>query len=189
MYGLVNRVFADLVVSNHGQDAWAAILRKTGVDSDPVVVMDVYDDDITFQLVEATSLHLGTEAHEVLEDFGKHWIGHLATEGWASLIALTGDNLLQFLTNLDRLHATVSSTMTAARMPTFKVRETTETTIKLDYMSTRKGLAPMVTGLLIGLSDHFDDQYSVQSVHSDESGDSAHHTFLLTKLPTLASAP
>jgi len=189
MYGLVNKAIADLVIDSHGHQTWNAILREAELDTDPVAVMDVYDDDITFGLVEAASRVLKTPADTILEQFGQHWISHVASEGWAEVLAMGGPNLRDFLSGLDRLHATVSSAMTAATMPSFNVRSSTATSIEIDYLSVRKGLAPMVTGLFIGLCAHFDEEHEVRITDSDESGDVARHTFVLTKVTALASAP
>lgn len=161
MYGLVNKAVVDLVVSKFGQDTWNAIKTKAEVDVDVFVSMDGYPDDITYRLVGAASEVLKITPEQVLEAFGEHWVLYTAQEGYGPMLDASGNTLREFLENLDALHARVALTMSELRPPRFRLVPIDDKTMTLEYHSTRQGLAPMVVGLLKGLSVRFNTPIEV----------------------------
>ena len=156
MYGLVNKAVVDLVVSKFGQDTWNAIKKKAEVDIDVFVSMEGYPDDITYRLVGAASEVLKIPPEKVLEAFGEYWVLYTAQEGYGPMLDASGKTLREFLENLDALHARVALTMSELRPPRFRLTAVDDSTMTLEYHSTRQGLAPMVVGLLRGLSIRFE---------------------------------
>ena len=150
MYGLVNKAVVDLVCSKFGQEAWNKIKQKAEVDIDVFVSMDAYPDEVTYRLVGAASEVLKIPPEQVLEAFGEWWVLYTASEGYGPLLNASGSTLREFLMNLDALHARVALTMPALKPPRFRLVDVDPTTMRLEYYSTRQGLAPMVVGLLKG---------------------------------------
>ncbi|MBX3161438.1 MAG: heme NO-binding domain-containing protein [Deltaproteobacteria bacterium] len=175
MYGLVNKAVVDLVCSKFGQETWNKIKQKAEVDIDLFVSMDAYPDDVTYRLVGAASEVLGLKPEQVLEAFGEYWVLYTAQEGYGPLLSAAGSNLRDFLKNLDALHARVALTMPDLRPPRFRLVDVDAQTMKLEYFSTRQGLAPMVSGLLKGLGIRFST--SIDVAHARE-GD--HDEFTIT---------
>ena len=167
MYGLVNKAVVDLVVSKFGQDTWNAIKKKAEVDVDVFVSMDGYPDDLTYRLVGAASEVLKIPPEAVLEAFGEHWVLYTAAEGYGPMLDASGNTLREFLENLDALHARVALTMPALKPPRFRLVPVDNTTMLLEYHSTRQGLAPMVVGLLKGLSIRFNTPIDVSHVRRE----------------------
>jgi hypothetical protein len=161
MYGLVNKAVVDLVVSKFGQDAWDSIKKKAEVDVDVFVSMDAYPDDLTYRLVGAASEVLKIPAEKVLEAFGEYWVLYTAQEGYGPMLDAGGKTLHEFLANLDALHARVALTMPQLRPPRFRLVPVDDSTSLLEYHSPREGLAPMVVGLLKGLSIRFETPIDV----------------------------
>ena len=167
MYGLVNKAVVDLVVNKFGQDAWNAIKKKAEVDIDVFVSMDGYPDDITYRLVGAASEVLKLPAEKVLEAFGEYWVLYTAAEGYGPMLDASGKTLREFLENLDALHARVALTMPQLKPPRFRLKPVDDKTMLLEYHSTRQGLAPMVVGLLRGLSVRFNTPIEVTHASRD----------------------
>jgi hypothetical protein len=167
MYGLVNKAVVDLVVSKFGQDTWNAIKTKAEVDVDVFVSMDGYPDDITYRLVGAASEVLKITPEQVLEAFGEYWVLYTAQEGYGPMLDASGTTLREFLENLDALHARVALTMPELRPPRFRLVPVDGQTMMLEYHSTRQGLAPMVVGLLKGLSIRFNTPIEVTHARRD----------------------
>ncbi|MEO8704254.1 MAG: heme NO-binding domain-containing protein [Kofleriaceae bacterium] len=161
MYGLVNKAVVDLVTSKFGAETWNKIKQKADVDIDVFVSMDGYPDDITYRLVGAASEVLGITPEQVLEAFGEYWVLYTAAEGYGPLLNASGDTLKEFLMNLDALHARVALTMPALKPPRFRLIDVDATTMMLEYHSSRKGLAPMVIGLLKGLGIRFKTEIEI----------------------------
>lgn len=164
MYGLVNQAVEELVRSQHGDATWELIKARAGVDTPAFVSMSPYPDEVTYRLVGAASEHLGVPAGALLEAFGEYWTLYTARKGYGSLLGLAGTSFVDFVQNLDHLHAHVSLSFPELRPPTFWCTEVTDRTLRLHYRSTREGLAPMVVGLLRGLGKMFDTAVTVEQV-------------------------
>jgi hypothetical protein len=170
MYGLVNQGVQDLVVQLGGEELWAAIKQRAGVDFETFVGMDVYPDEITERLVLAVSETLGITPAEVLRTFGKHWILYTGRKGYGAVFETMGRTLPEFLGNLDAMHARLSLSMPHLEPPSFVCEQTGPNQLRLEYYSHRTGLAPMVVGLIDGLGEVFGIEVRTKQTLSTEDG-------------------
>jgi hypothetical protein len=171
MYGLVNKAIEQHVCTQFGSDAWAAIKRRAGIEDVTFLSMHSYPDDVTYRLVGAASAELNLPADVILRSFGTYWTMYTATEGYGELLKLTGGTLFEFLYNLDNMHARVGLSYPALQPPSFQCTDVTPTSLRLHYYSDRVGLAPMVVGLLEGLSKRFDSPITIDIVAHRDNGD------------------
>lgn len=132
--------------------------------------MDAYPDDVTHRLVKAASVVLGMSATEILQAFGEYWVLYTAKEGYGEMMDMAGDNLPDFLQNLDNLHARVGLSFPQLKPPSFQCADIQEDSLHLHYHSTRFGLAPMVKGLLKGLGERFQTKVDITQTSSREQG-------------------
>ena len=187
MYGLVNRAIEQLVVASRGEQAWARVCARAGVDEAGFIAMCPYDDALTYRLVAAVSQELGASADEVLEAFGEHWILYTAQEGYGELLDAAGSDLRGFLGNLNAMHGRVEGVFKQMRLPLFRVEDLGPGDYLLHYESSREGLSPMVLGLLRGLAKRFDADVRIEQVgQRDETG--GHDIFRVFDLQVLAVA-
>ena len=170
MYGLVNKAIKDMVCEHFGEDIWKTIQQKAEVDTDIFLSMDAYPDDVTHRLVKAASVVLGMSATEILQAFGEYWVLYTAQEGYGEMMDMAGDNLPNFLQNLDNLHARVGLIFPQLKPPSFQCADIQEDSLHLHYHSTRPGLAPMVKGLLKGLGERFQTEVDITQTSSREQG-------------------
>ena len=180
MYGLVNRAIEDLVTQAHGREIWEEIKRVAEVDIDVFVRMEAYPDDISYRLVAAASQVLDCSADKVLGDFGRYWTQYTGREGYGEILDAAGSTLWEFLFNLDELHSRVGLIYPNLCPPSFSCTDVTEEQLNLHYYSQREGLAPMVIGLLEGLSLMFDTPIKVERTQLKEQG-ADHDVFRITK--------
>jgi hypothetical protein len=182
MYGLVNQGVQDLVVQLGGDDAWAKIKQRAGVEVEAFVGMEVYPDDITERLVLAASATFGLSPAEVLRTFGKHWILYTGRKGYGAVFETMGRTLPEFLGNLDAMHARLSLSMPRLEPPSFACEQLETGGLRLEYWTHRVGLTPMVVGLVEGLAEMFHIVVHVtQTVSKDDGAD--HDEFLIETLP------
>lgn len=179
MYGLVNKAVQDLVCDQFGEEAWEAIKRRAGVDTDVFVSMDAYPDEVTYNLVGAASEVLGATPEDVLKAFGEYWVLYTAREGYGDVLRMAGSSLLAFLQNLDSLHARVGTSFPELRPPSFRCTDIETGSVRLHYYSTREGLSPMVVGLLHGLGTMFNMELDV--AHVVRRGEAADHDEFLIR--------
>jgi len=167
MYGLVNKAIEDLVISTAGETEWQRIKTSAGLDDLHLLDTSLYPDEITYKLVASASKTLKQSPEEILHAFGRHWVLYTGRQGWASLFAATGDSLIDFLGNLNEMHARVHTSMPEAQMPEFHLLKANEGYI-LEYHSDRVGLAPMVDGILSGLAEQFGESWSIELLERHE---------------------
>lgn len=170
MFGLVNKGLEDMVCSQYGEETWEKIKSQAEVEIEAFISMDSYPDDITYRLVDAASTVMEMPATDILEAFGKYWLLFTATEGFGSVLEMAGDNLPEFLQNLDNLHARVGLSFPELKPPSFLCSELKEESLKLHYYSDRPGLTPVVVGMLKGLGEKFNTDVDIQLTNSKDRG-------------------
>jgi Haem-NO-binding len=168
MYGLVNKAIQGFVTSQFGAEAWDKVRREAGFEGISFVSMNPYPDDISYKLVGAGSKLLGIPAEQVLEAFGMYWITFTAKEGYGPMLAMMGNTLPEFLSNLDPMHERLRLTFPALKPPRITVTEVTANSLRLHYYSERSGLTSFVVGLLKGLAET--KKTTVQIVHDRAKG-------------------
>ena len=179
MYGLVNQAVEDLAIQLGGRELWRRIHERASIDVEAFIAMEAYDDAITYRLVEAASDVLGLSQEAVLEAFGEHWVLYTGQVGYGPLFAAMGKTLPEFLRNLDAMHARIALSMPKLVPPSFFCEELGDEQLLVRYWSERKGLAPMVRGLLKGLGPFFGLEVVVTQV-ADATEDADHQQFLVT---------
>ena len=111
-----------------------------------------YDDALTLALVVAAANALSVPVSAVLKIYGGYLVSYFVKNGYQGLLSVLGSNLFEFLNNLDFLHAHLQKAFPKARFPHFSVRDDDDGTYFLHYFSYRKGLSPIVEGLVIEIA-------------------------------------
>jgi hypothetical protein len=183
MYGLVNKAIEDMVCNHFGKEAWQTIKEQAGIENDTFISMEGYPDDVTHRLVKAASQVLGLSSSEIMQAFGEYWVQYTAQEGYGEMLEMSGDNLPEFLQNLDNLHARVGVSFPKLQPPSFECTDLEDESLSLHYRSTREGLAPMVIGLVKGLGNRFDTEVDIAQIENRAEG-AEHDTFVVKYKPT-----
>ena len=178
MYGLVNLAIEELVNKVAGPDVWEKIKADVGFNDAGFIMMESYPDELTFQLVGSAAKHLGMTPEQVLKAFGKHWIKFTASKGYGELMETSASNLVDFLANLDNMHAQLEATVSGLNLPSFELEPEAGNQMLLRYYSDRDGLAPMVLGLVEGLSELFEEPCTIEYL-PEESKPLDHELFRL----------
>ncbi|AFY51058.1 heme NO binding protein [Nostoc sp. PCC 7524] len=182
MYGLVNKAIKDMVCSRFGEEIWQEIKQKAEIDVDVFISMEGYPDDITHRLVKAASMVLKLSPSEIMQAFGQFWVKYTSEEGYGEMMDMSGDNLPEFLENLDNLHARVGISFPQLQPPSFECSDMEEDSLTLQYRSSREGLAPMVIGLVKGLGIRFETEVDITQTQSRNDG-YEHDEFLVKYKP------
>jgi hypothetical protein len=161
MQGVIYKSIEDLVVSAHGQEKWAAILREAGVDEPAFVGMARYPDELAGRIIGAASKILGATPEDIMRAFGRYWTTHTAPHYYGDMLAFAGDSLVEVLRNLDQMHARIALIFPGYSPPSFQVEELGEDRFRLHYHSKRQGLLPVVEGMLAGLGDRFNTKLEI----------------------------
>ena len=172
---MVNKALEGLIKEKFGEAKWNDIKKKSKFSDDFFVSMKSYPDLLTYDLVGIAAEELNTPANVLLEEFGKYWILYTAEEGYRDILQIYGTDLPTFLTNLNRLHEQITLVMPNLKPPYFSSERIDDANYKLIYKSDRKGLKPMVVGLLYGLGERFKMKINVieeeNTVNEDSYGE------------------
>lgn len=160
MYGLVNKAVKGFAIEVGGEQAWTEISTKAKSESE-FLAMHPYPDELTFALVEAAAEYFELSPEEVLRGFGRHWILFTAEAGYGEMLDLYGNDLEEFILNLDDMHTRLRISMPNLNMPSFSCQRSDDGDLVVDYYSERQGLEAMVVGLLEGLGERFNQPVSV----------------------------
>lgn len=154
MYGMLCKAVQDVVVASGGVPAWADVCRLAECDGH-FESMVQYPDEFAARLFQSAASVLGIAGAEFMERVGEHWIQYTASAGYGDLLDALGSSLFEALHNLDSLHTRVGLSFPELMPPSFTCREVTGVHVLLDYRSTRRGLAPLVMGLVRGLASRY----------------------------------
>ncbi len=185
MYGLVNRALQQLVCARCGDEGWQRVRTRAGIEDEVFVRMDSYPDEITERLLISASEELHTTAARLLEDFGRYWVRYTMVEGYGALLNDLGRDFRSALDSLDGMHARVSLLYPALRPPRFRCEALEDENIRLHYWSERRGMAPMVVGLIEGLAERYGLLASVLHEMRHEPG---HDSFIIQMHGKIADA-
>lgn len=178
MYGLVNKAVQGFVTSSFGQETWERIRQEAGVKEVAFVGMNPYPDEVTYNLVGAGSKVLGLPADKILEAFGIYYMTFSAQEGYGPMLRMMGDNLPEFLHNLNPMHERLKVTFPKLKPPRITVTDETPDSLHLHYFSDRPALAPFVIGLLKGLGTFLATPIAVTLIRGKADG-ADHDEFLV----------
>jgi heme-NO-binding protein len=152
MDGLVNKALVDVLRARAGSEGYARIAQEVGLNGTPFAAGTLYPDELTFRLVHAGADVLGLSSDAVLELLGEHWVGFAIGEGYGRFLTTAGRTFRDVLLNLDRMHEKISSIYPHLQQPSFWCTDSTDESLVLHYSSVRRGLAPLVVGIVRGLA-------------------------------------
>ncbi|MAB82882.1 MAG: heme NO-binding protein [Phycisphaerae bacterium] len=177
MYGLINIAIKDLVTEDFGEEAWHRILSRAGLEGTEFILMDQYEDSVTYDLVGAAAEELDVPASQILQSFGAYWTKYTAVKGYGPLLDSAGKTFPEFLQNLDLMHTRVGTMFPDFVPPSFECHNMTEHSLDLHYISEREGLEDLVIGLLHGLAERFELTLEIiqDESKSEQTGASIFH--------------
>ena len=164
MYGLIHKAMEQMILQNYGDETWVKVVAQAQVPEDSFMTMQSYDDSITISLAGAISEVLETPIEACLELFGEYWLTEFAPDGYEMLLRASGNNLFDFLENLNNLHDRITTTFMGYVPPSFKLTRKSSSSATLVYMSSRQGFTPFVLGLLKGMQTRFNVDISFDSI-------------------------
>ncbi|XP_055851944.1 guanylate cyclase soluble subunit beta-1 isoform X1 [Episyrphus balteatus] len=148
MYGFVNYALELLVLKHFGESIWEQIKNKAMVSMEgQFLVRQIYDDEITYNIIGAAVEILNIPADDILELFGKTFFEFCQDSGYDKILQVLGATPRDFLQNLDALHDHLGTLYPGMRAPSFRCTEK-DGTLRLHYYSERPGLEHIVIGIV-----------------------------------------
>ena len=170
MYGLVNRALQSLVINKLGREGWIEVCRKVHLDESDFVNFMPYPDSVTYQIAAVAAQKMNFTLDQALEAFGEHWILFTVDEGYGDLISICGSSFVEFLNNINSLHARIRLLHPSISPPKITCSDIQKNSVKIHYFSHRDGLAPMVVGLIKGLAKRFNTSVNITLIQAKADG-------------------
>ena len=169
MKGIIFNLFEEVVVSEHGDDAWEDLLERAHVDG-AYTAVGSYPDDQFISLLEAMPSGSGQSRHELLRWFGAKAIPLLARR-YPAFFEGPGSTRSFLLTLNDIIHPEVRKLYPDADVPVFDFdTPSTNGTLVVGYRSARK-LCDLAEGFIEGAAAHFGERVTIAQPHCMHRGD------------------
>ncbi|KAF4526021.1 hypothetical protein B566_EDAN000814 [Ephemera danica] len=183
MYGFVNYALELLVIKTFGEETWERIKKEADVTIEgQFLVRQIYDDDVTYNIVGAAVKLLQIPADTILELFGKMFFEFCQDAGYDKILQVLGATPRDFLQNLDALHDHLGTLYPGMRAPSFRCTERPEDgALVLHYYSDRPGLEHIVIGIVKEVAKQLHDtEVEVSILQAREEGGD-HVQFLIAE--------
>ncbi|KAK7576740.1 hypothetical protein V9T40_013026 [Parthenolecanium corni] len=181
-YGFVNHALELLVLKTFGEETWERIKKSADVNMDgQFLVRQIYDDEMTYNIIAAAADILNIPANAILELFGKMFFEFCQDSGYDKILQVLGATPRDFLQNLDALHDHLGTLYPGMRAPSFRCTERPEDKgLLLHYYSDRPGLEHIVIGIVKAVASKLHGtEVEVEIVQTKKDCD--HVQFLITE--------
>jgi hypothetical protein len=168
MKGIVFNLLEEIVVAEHGDETWDALLEAAGVDG-VYTSLGNYPDADLMALVGAASQALSLPADDVVRWYGRSALPLLA-ERYPGFFEPHSDARAFVLTLNGIIHPEVRKLYPGADTPAFTFDASDPDRLRMDYRSARR-LCAFAEGLLLGAGDHFGQRIEIAQPECMHRGD------------------
>ncbi len=168
MKGIVFNLLEEIVVREHGDETWDALLEAAGAGG-AYTSLGNYPDAELMGLVAAASQALALPAVDVVRWYGRSALPLLA-ERYPAFFAPHRDVRAFALTLNEIIHPEVRKLYPGAKTPVFAFDASDPDRLVLDYRSERR-LCAFAEGLLLGAGDHFGQPVEIVQPECMHRGD------------------
>ncbi|XP_065159270.1 guanylate cyclase soluble subunit beta-1 [Atheta coriaria] len=182
MYGFVNHALELLVIKSFGEEIWETIKKNAELQMEgQFLVRQIYEDELTYNLIGAAVEVLKIPATAILELFGKTFFEFCQDSGYDKILQVLGATPRDFLQNLDALHDHLGTLYPGMKAPSFRCTERPEDgALILHYYSDRPSLEYIVIGIVKAVASKLHGtEVEVEILKTKEECD--HVQFLITE--------
>ncbi|MGQ8365224.1 heme NO-binding domain-containing protein [Glaciecola sp. 1036] len=161
MKGIVFTEFAELVEGTFGEDMMDTLIENTNPPSEGAyTAVGSYDFEELAAMVTELSRLTNIEASKLLYVFGEH-LAKTFTSKFAQFFVEAG-SATKFLKHVDdHVHVEVKKLYPDAETPAFDFREDPQTGIVTMVYESRRPLADVAHGLIVGVCSYYDEQFNI----------------------------
>ncbi|WP_410765569.1 heme NO-binding domain-containing protein [Haloferax sp. DFSO60] len=169
MHGIILTKFKDFVVDTYDRKMWTTLQREADLPSRLYVPVEEYPDEDVFALLDAASELTDTSVPDLLEAFGEYLVPPLLeTYGVHVERDWTG---LELIANIKAFHRALrEKNISTYTTPKVETGWRDSETVSVIYRSERQ-FCHLARGLILGVSDHFDEPYEISEPTCMHEGD------------------
>ena len=168
MKGIVFNLLEQVVVQEHGEDAWEGLLDAAGLDGS-YTSLGSYPDEELVRLVGAASTALDLPPDDVVRWFGRHAL-LLLSQRYPQLFTPHANARSFLLTLNDIIHPEVRKLYPGADVPEFDYDTSDDAVLRMGYRSRRR-LCALGEGLIQGAADYYQEDLTLRQSECVHRGD------------------
>ena len=166
MHGIIHAELKKYVETNHGPEAWRAILDKAGLGNKIYMAVSTYEDAEAVAIVRAASALTGVPPLEILEDFGL-FIAPDLLGMYKSLIDPSWKTADLFVNVEDTIHTVVRMKNPGATPPNLKFKRVGPNELHFHYDSPRQ-MSSVAKGIMKGVADHYGEKLDIKERKNED---------------------
>jgi hypothetical protein len=168
VHGIIFTSFRHFVTNRFGRER----ATRLWVDEPQYLITEAYPDRVFLDLFAKVCEETGSDADELMRDFGTFAAERTFVLLYPSYFDLAGDARTFLLTVETRIHELVRATVPDAEPPHLHVEPLGEDGVRIMYDSPRR-LCVLLDGLVLGTARHFGEDADVSEVECMLRGDPA----------------
>ncbi|WP_187429833.1 hypothetical protein ROLI_014990 [Roseobacter fucihabitans] len=155
MHGLINRAIQSFVIDSYGADRWKAAARRADIGLTSFEAMWVYDDALTFKILNAVCNVLDRRYDELMEDIGSYLVSHPNLKSLRRLLRFGGVDFVEFLHSLDDLPDRARLAVPELELPRLELHEHSVSRYSLRCEGVIEGCGHLFAGVLRAMADDY----------------------------------
>ena len=174
MYGIVHNSLLDFANDKYNSHDWDAVMSKLpDYPAEGFLLFESYDDSTLLSMIGAVIEATKSQPTDLLIEFGQYWVLVAAPTHFGAFLTLTGNDIHQFMSNINTVHDRASALFPNYQPPSFRISGNLDNgDLQIFYSSKREGFDDFVVGILMGVCKRFDIDANVVASGVSESGES-----------------
>lgn len=159
MHGLINTAIQSFLKVSFGDSAWSQIAHLSGVTEtlgpEGFEAMQLYEDDLTYAVLDAAAAQLERPRESLLEDIGTFLISNEMMNSIRRLLRFGGVSFTDFLFSLDDLQGRSQLAVPELLLPELMLEERAQGTFSLSCIGGPDGFGHVMIGILRAIADDY----------------------------------
>lgn len=163
MKGVIPVCLKKMVIENHGNDHWQAILEDADLPKTTMFsVREDVEDATILKVMASCAKVLELSMSDIIDEFGDYWVNSFAPKIYYAYY-LGVSSAKEMILKIDRIHNMVTRDIKNARPPRFQYEEIDAKTLRVTYNSERN-LIDLFIGLTKGIGKYFKEDLKIKKI-------------------------
>ncbi len=160
MKGVIPVCLKKMIIENHGNNHWPAILEDAGLPNNTMFsVREDVEDTIILKVMASCAKVLEVSMSDIIDEFGDYWVNTFAPKIYYAYYLGVG-SAKEMILKIDRIHNMVTRDIENAKPPRFQYEEVDAKTLRVTYNSERN-LIDLFIGLTKGIGRYFKEDLKI----------------------------
>ena len=157
-----------MVQKEFGKEKWESVLKKAGIEREPMItpISDV-DDQTCMKVINSVYKVLNISLTQAADVFGDYWVNVYVRRIYYSYYE-DCKSAKEFLLKMDSIHTSMTKAMSNAHPPRFEYEWKDDKTLIMKYKSQRN-LIDIFVGLVNGVGKFYKEDLKVTKLGNDKA--------------------